>query len=222
MRALLSTFAAIVMIAFAAPAFAEPQHGEIPGQAAAHGAEDVVHEEVHEGDDSGGAGHAPKTYFGIPAWILKLVNLALFVSLLVWLLGGPIRRSFAERRAGIQRELALAEERRAKTDSLAADIQSRLEEIEVQVAAILARAKEEGERQREEMIQAADLEAQKILAQARAEVDARTKAARQQLAEYARELAVQRAASMLEGSITDADRTRLFDEGVAQVSEVRS
>lgn len=206
----------------AMPAWADTQAEGVPGQAAAHGAENVVHEQVHEEDHSGGDGHAPETYFGIPAWILKTINLVGFIALLWWLLSGPISRAFHDRRAGIQRDLAEAAERRAKSESLAADIQARLQQIETEVAAILARAREEGERQREEMIRAAEADAEKILAQARAEVDARTKTARLQLSEYAKELAVQRAASLLAETITEKDRARLFTEGVEHISEVRS
>lgn len=215
----------VLLASLIAPAalLADPETEGVPGQAAAHGAEDVVHEQVHEGDDShGGPGGAPETYFGIPAWILKTINLIGFVGLLWWLLAGPIGRAFHDRRAAIQRDLAEAAERRAKVDSLALDIQARLQQVETDVAAVLARAKEEGERQRQEMIAAAEAEAQKILAQARAEVEARTKSARLQLAEYARELAVERAGALLHQSITEKDRVRLFNEGVQQIAEVES
>lgn len=194
----------------------EPAHeGEIhpgePGQAP-HA------EEAHEAE---GEHHTP-TFLGLPMWVWNLVNLILFFGLLYWLLKGPIGRAFADRRAGIRAALAEAAERRAKSDSIAADIQAKLEQIEGEVAAVLARAQEEGERQRAEMIEAAEVEAAKILAQARAEVEARTKAARQELTELARELSVERAGLLLQQSITDEDRRRLFREGVSEIAEVQS
>ena len=196
------------------------------GQESPQEAADAAHVDAEHAEGSAdaehGEDHAPATFLGLPVWIWNLVNLFLFFGLLGWLLKGPIGRTFAERRKGIQTALAEAEARRKKSDSIAADIQSRLEQIETEVAAILARAREEGERQRAEMIEAGELEAKKILAQARAEVEARTKASRQELTELARELSVERAGRLLEQSITDEDRKRLFREGVDEIAEVQS
>lgn len=192
------------------------------GQEPAHEAGEHAGEPGEEhAEEAHGEEHAP-TFLGLPMWIWNLINLLLFFGLLGWLLKGPIGRAFGERRTAIRAALAEAAERRKKSDSIAADIQARLAQIEGEVAAILARAQEEGERQRAEMIQAAELEAEKILAQARAEVEARTKASRQELTELARELSVERAGRLLQQSITDEDRRRLFREGVNEIAEVQS
>lgn len=223
-RSLLAASLAITMLV-AVSALADPEQGTggVPPQAAAHGAEDQAHQIVHPDEDhDAGPGHAPETYFGIPGWILKLINMLLFFGLLAWLLKGPIGRALAGRRSQIQRDLAEAAERRARSESLAADIQSRLEQIEAEVAMILARAQEEGQRQRDEMIRAGERDAEKILEQARAEVESRSRQARLELSEYARELAVERAARLIDESVTEQDRQRLFAERVEEISEVRS
>ena len=65
----------------------------------AHGAEKAAHEQTHPTEShDGGAGHAPKTYFGMPAWLLKLANMILFIAALAWVAGGPVKKSMAERR----------------------------------------------------------------------------------------------------------------------------
>ena len=89
-------------------------------------------------------------------------------------------------------------------------------------ARIHERAQAEGERQKRELIAAAEAEAQKILQSARNEVDNRLKRARHELTEYAGELATQRAEQILREKITDNDRERLFDESVREVAEARS
>ncbi|HEV7573698.1 MAG TPA: hypothetical protein VGQ21_19560 [Thermoanaerobaculia bacterium] len=186
------------------------------------GAEKVAHEQTHPGEPHGEEHEAPKTYFGIPGWILKLANMILFLGVLGWALGGPIKKALTERRVQIQTDAEEARARRAKADQLAADIQARLTQIENDVRGIQERAQAEGEKQKRELIAAAEAEAQKILQSARNEVDNRLKRARHELTEYAGELATQRAEQILREKVTDNDRERLFDESVREVAEARS
>jgi F-type H+-transporting ATPase subunit b len=199
-----------------------PPTERIEGSEAAHGAETQAHRIVHPGEDHGTPTHIDKTYFGIPEWILKVLNLVLFLGLLTWLLGKPIRKVFADRKDTIRAQLSEAEVRQQKSDQLAADIQARLTAIEEEVEQILQRARQEGERQKQELIAAAETEAEKILAQARNEVDNRIKTARIELTEHARALAVERAQQIVAAEVTDDDRQRLFRESVGQIAGVRS
>lgn len=174
---------------------------------------------------AGGGEHAeeaPATYFGIPGGILKFVNLIVFFALLIWVLKGPISKAFKERGDKIKAELEEARLRQQKADSLAADIQARLDSIEKEVAGILERAKVEGEKQKEEIIESAKAEAEKILTSARGEVEARVKLARQELTEYAGELAADKAHKMLVGSMGEADRRKVFAESVENLMESKS
>jgi F-type H+-transporting ATPase subunit b len=206
----------ILVLAFL-PVVLFAQQGEI-----AHGAEKTSHEIAHPHEDHGEGHEAPKTYFGIPGWILKLINMIAFIAVLGYLIGGPLKKSFAERRETIAAAAAEAKSRREKADRLASDIQSRLAQIEAEVQAIHERALSEGERQKRELLAAAEAEAQKILAAARNEVDNRVKHARHELTEYAGELAAERAEAILRANITPADQQKLFRDSVAEVAEVRS
>lgn len=187
------------------------------GASAARGAATEVHHQTEGEQAAHGEQHAEQTYFGIPAWILKLLNLALFAGLLVYLLGGPIRKGLSGRRAKIRTDLSEAAERREKADRMAADIQARLDQMEAEVEAILARATEEGERQKRELIDQGNAEAEKILTQARNAVQAQLKQAKKELTDYAGSLATERALAMLEGTMTETDRQKLFAEGVEEI-----
>ena len=171
---------------------------------------------------SGGEAHLEKTYWGIPGWILKLANMLLFVGVLVYFIGGPVKKAFRERGEAIRRAAEEARERRAKSDQVASDIQARLTSIEQEVRTIHERALAEGERQKRELIAAAEAEAKKILATARNEVDNRLKHARKELTEYAGELAAQRAETILRDKITEQDQKNLFQESLREVREVGS
>jgi F-type H+-transporting ATPase subunit b len=188
------------------------------GGTAAHGAEAETHEQVHPAEGPAeGAEHHEKTYFGIPGWILKTANMLLFIGVLVYFAGGPVKRAFAERSAAIRRASDEARERREKADRMAGDIQARLSAIEAEVRAIHERAQAEGERQKRELIAAAEAESQKILANARNEVDNRLKHARTELTEFAGQLASERAEQILREKITDQDQQKLFRESLREV-----
>jgi F-type H+-transporting ATPase subunit b len=215
-----------LLIALAPALFA--QHGDAPtdttGASAAHGAETEAHQTAHpsEPPHEGAGGHAEKTYFGIPGWVLKLANMLLFIGVLVYFVGGPAKKAFAERSEAIRRAADEARERRAKADLMANDIQIRLTAIEQEVKAIHERAVAEGERQKRELLAAAEAEAQKILASARMEVDNRLKHARTELTAFAGELAAERAEHLLREKITPEDQVKLFRESLKEVGEVRS
>jgi F-type H+-transporting ATPase subunit b len=207
--------AILVLILLAVPVFLFAQASSV-----AHGSEKTAAEHAHPGEDVGGPHEGPK-FLGLPAWIWKLANMILFLGLLIWLVGGPVKRSFAARNEEIRRAADEAQARRVKADQLASDIQARLTQIEADVQAIHERAQAEGERQRRELTEAAQAEAQRILAAARAEVDSRLKHARHELTEYAGELAAERAEQILREQITPADQKKLFDESVREVAEVK-
>ena len=203
----------ILLLVLIPPVLVAQENHPAPDAAHAGARAEESHAEEHE---------APKTYFGMPGWLLKLVNMLAFLGLLGYLLKGPIAKAFADRSEQIRREAEEARERREKADRMAADIQERLTHIEAEVQAIHERAVAEGERQKRELIAAAETEAQKILTAARNEVDSRLKYARKELTEYAGQLASERAEQILRERITESDQKKLFAESLREVDEVRS
>lgn len=176
----------------------------------------------HTTEHAAGEHHEEKKFLGLPFWIFQLINMVLFFGILIYLVKGPVGKAFAERRAAVKQQLSDATDRRQKADRLAADIQQRLSQLEGEAAAILDRARQEGEKQKAELLAAAEAESTKILAAARLEVDTKLKAARQELTDYARHLSTQRAEELLKSAINDNDRKRLFDESVQSLAEVKS
>lgn len=170
--------------------------------------------------DHGGA-HG-KTYFGIPADVLKVVNLVLFFGVLFYLLKGPVGKMFVDRKAQIQSQLTEAETRRQKAETLAADIDARLQLMQAEVAQIQAKATEDGERQKQELIAASHADAEKIRVTASSEIDARLKQAKAELTAFAGELATAQAQRILQSSVTDADRQKIFADTVRQIAEKKS
>ncbi|MBK5258450.1 MAG: ATP synthase F0 subunit B [Thermoanaerobaculia bacterium] len=173
------------------------------------------------GGEHGAAAPHEKTYFGMPAWVLKLVNMILFFGVLAYILAGPVRNAVRGRGDTIRQAADEARVRREKADQVASDIQTRLSQIEQEVRAIRERAETDGERQKRELIAAGEAEAAKIVAAARNEVENRLKRARQELTEYAGELATARAAAILKETITEADQRKLFEQSLQDLREVQ-
>ncbi len=202
--------------------FASAQHQQPqPPNAVAHEAEKVAAETAHPDENAAGE-HEGTKFLGLPSWLWKLVNMLAFFGVLGYFVGTPVKRAIATRREEVQREAEEARQRRAKADEMAAGIQARLTQLEKDIVQIRERAQAEGEKQKREMIAAAEAEAQKILASARGEVDNRIKHARHELTEYAGQLASERAEQLLREKTTDADRQKLFRESLKQVEEVQS
>lgn len=185
----------------------------------AHGSEKVAHETA---TGEHGEGHEEPTFLGVPAWVFKLVNMVAFIALLGWLIGRPAKGAMSDRGAAIRNAAEEARTRREKADRVAADIQARLTQLEEELKSIRARAEQEGERQKRELIAAAEAEAARILQNARSEVDSRLKHARHELTEYAGELASQRAEQLLRERITPEDQAKIFKDSLQQVEEVQS
>lgn len=198
------------------------QH-EPAGAAAPHDATAESHATSSENaHGEAAAEHAGKTYFGIPGWILKVANMVLFLGVLIYFVGRPVKKAFVERGEVIRRAADEARDRRRRADEMAGEIQTRLSAIEEQVRAIHERAVAEGARQKRDLIAAAEAEARKIIEAARTEVDTRLKHARSELTEYAGQLASERAEAILREKMTEQDQNKLFEDSLRAVSEVRS
>jgi F-type H+-transporting ATPase subunit b len=209
----------LILLLLAVPVFVLAQPHSPKG--VAHGSETVGAEAAHGGEEHGG-GHEEAKFLGIPAWIFKLINMLLFIGVLGWLIGKPVRGMLSDRTTAIQLAAREARERREKADRVAGDIQARLVQLEDELRTIRERAEQEGDRQKREMIMAAEAEAARILQNARAEVESRLKNAKSELTEYAGQLASERAAQLLRERITPEDQAKLFKDSLSQVEEVRS
>src|SRR5260221_3665806 len=161
----------LILLLLFVPALLLAQHDSNASGDIAHGSEKAAHEKIHPNEDHGEGKEAPKTYFGIPGWILKIVNMILFIGFLVWFAGGPVKTALANRSQEIRKAAEEARERRAKGDSLAAGIEKRLSQNENDVQAIHHHAPQGRELQERQVHSPAPDEEQNMLAAAPYQVD---------------------------------------------------
>ncbi len=173
------------------------------------------------GGEGGGAheGAAAQTFLGLPINLWQGINLVLFIALLVWVLRKPVATFFGGRTEEVAKQLQKAEEDRAKAAALLAEIESRVARLDGELAEIRARAQREAVEEQAALLKAADDDANKLVAKAHGEMDARVRAARKELTAYAGDLAVGIAKEILAKNVTADDESRIRAEGVAALRE---
>ncbi len=160
------------------------------------------------------AAEGGESFLGIPMPAWKAVNLLFFLAALVWFVGRPLGRFLESRRDGIRYELKEARRKLAEAEELRAQVLKRLEEVEVEVEEIRARAEREGAAERERILASAEEEEKRLLRRVDDEIDRRTMETRQRLAEDTAALTAQLARELLEREITESDRERVLERSL--------
>jgi F-type H+-transporting ATPase subunit b len=166
-----------------------------------------------------GGHEAARTFLGIPFGIWQIANLVLFLALLVYFLKKPLVTYFTERRLGIEQALKSAEEKRLRTEALAAEIAARMGRIEIELAELRQHAEREADAEQASLTAQTEADAVRIVARASAEIDSRVRSARQELTSYAGDLAVEIAEEILKKNLTPEDQRRFLREGVVALGD---
>jgi len=172
---------------------------------------------ANEGEHEGGESH-----FGVSDTIWKSINLVLFFGLFIFLLAKPIGNALRKRRESIQADLAEAARKRLEVEQTEVEIKRRIALLEVEANEFAAKAREEGEREKAELIGRGDTESARVLTQAREEVETSVLSARRELAAYAGQLAIELAAKTIESKLDDAGRRNFLDRAIEDLGGMKS
>jgi F-type H+-transporting ATPase subunit b len=163
--------------------------------------------------ESGGTPEKPSVL------IWQVLNFLILAGLLGWLAvkqGGPL---LAARSAGIKEGLAAGEKAKAEAEARAAQVQAKLANLEKEIAAMRASAKEERERETDRIRRETQTEIARINQQAEHEIESAGKHARMELQRTAAIMAIELAeqkvrtrmspeiqAALLQGFLSDLPR----------------
>ncbi len=150
--------------------------------------------------------------------LFKVINTSLLVIALAVLLRKPLAEFLTQRSASIQKSL---EEGRKALEASQAQfnaVEEKLRNLEAEIAAFRATAAREMEAERERLRQASAEEAEKILASARAQLEAATSAAKLELMIFVAQQATEFAEGMIRERLDDASRRRLVSQFIAGLS----
>ena len=143
--------------------------------------------------------------------IFQIINFVLLVILLVYVYKKYAGGGFEKRSQHIKIAIEEAQQAKRKAEALFADYRSRLDNVDKEIGDILDRAREQAQRDREQIIKEARAQAEKIVRQAELTARQEVVQAKQRLREEAVDLAAQLAVEVLRRSVTQEDHARLVD-----------
>jgi F-type H+-transporting ATPase subunit b len=152
---------------------------------------------------------------------LRLMNFAIMLGLLVYLLKKPISGFFVSRRDNIQNTLAELEAKKLEAERTCAEYQAKLATLDQEVGQILAEYIQEGETEKRKILEAAEKQAEYLKQQAKLTIQQEVKSARESLQEEIAELTVAAAEELLRKNIKAKDQERLVKEFIAKVVEAK-
>lgn len=158
--------------------------------------------------------HTTETFLGVPTWIWMSANLALFLWLLWHFIAPPVLGLLEERAKTIGDSLKQAAQQKLEANEMKASLEARIDELRGEMDEIVARAKQDGETERQEILAQAERDRDRLLEQAEAEIKLRVAQAQAELTAYTAQLAAELAREKLTASIGADDVNRLFDENL--------
>jgi F-type H+-transporting ATPase subunit b len=195
---LFAAFAVFALIVVSPVHAWQPEPGH--EAAAAHaGAEEAPHQE------------------SIVSVIARLVNFGVLAGALVYFLRVPLATYLSDRGSQIRADLVNANETRRAAAAQIEEIDRKMQALPRELEALRAQGAQEIAAEEERIRTAAAAERDRLLEQARREIDLQVKIAERDLVNHAANLAVGVATERIKKNINDADQLRLVDRYVQQL-----
>jgi F-type H+-transporting ATPase subunit b len=190
---------------------AQPASTTEAGEQVEHPAEhaEVEHAEAEHGE----AAHEE----GVLPLIARLVNFGILAGALVYLLRSPLASYLRDRGAQIRGDLVNAAELKQTAAAQLEEIDRKMKALPGELDALRAQGAQEIAAEETRIRAAAAAERDRLLEQARRDIDQQVKVAERQLVSHAADLAVGVAEQRIKTAITDDDQKRLADRYVQQL-----
>ena len=146
--------------------------------------------------------------------IFKWINFAILAGVSVWVFGKLLPPVFRKRAEAVSSAITNATNAKAAADAQLRDAESRLLNLQKEVAGLRAMAEKEAAAEVERLRAATQSDAQKIAAAAKAEIEATERAARLELKALAANLAVDGAETLLAKQLTPKAQESLISNFV--------
>jgi len=146
--------------------------------------------------------------------IFKWINFAIVAGVIVWVFGKLLPPVFRKKAETISSAITNATNAKAAADAQLREAETRLANLEKEVAELRAHAEKEAAAEVERLRAATQSDAEKIAAAAKAEIEATERAARLELKALAANLAVDGAESLLAKQLTPKAQESLISNFV--------
>jgi F-type H+-transporting ATPase subunit b len=158
-------------------------------------------------------------YPGLEAW--KFLNLAIFISVMIYIVRRPISDALAGRRDAIKQELVDAETKRARAMEKANEAQAQLEHLEADIQSVREHAHQEAESERERLAVSTERDLEKLKQQAQREMETADKVARKQLREFFASKSIDVARQSIRTQMRPEDEVLLINENIGELRRTR-
>jgi F-type H+-transporting ATPase subunit b len=146
--------------------------------------------------------------------IFKWINFAVVAAMIVWVFGRKLPPLFRKKAEAISSAIANAGSAKAAADAQLRDAESRLANIQKEIAELRANAERESAAEVERLRAATRTDGQKIAAAAKVEIEAAERAARLELKALAANLAVDGAETLLAKQLSPQAQESLINSFV--------
>ena len=146
--------------------------------------------------------------------LFKWINFAIVAGAVIWVFAKALPPKFRANAESIHSAIAKATAAKTEADLLLRDAETKLANLEKEVAELRETAKRQGLAEIERLQAATQSDEEKIAAAAKAEIAAAERAARQELKKLAAKLAVDGAGSLLAKQLTPQVQENLVSEFV--------
>ncbi len=147
-------------------------------------------------------------------WIWRIVNFAILVFILVKFAGKPLKDFLRQRKELIEKSLREAQEAKELAAKALSEIEERLKLKDKEIEDIILSAKTSGEREKERLIEEGNKLSQKIIEQARTNIDYEIKKAKEVIKKEAVDAAIKLAEEKIKTRLTKEDQEKLLKESI--------
>ncbi|MBI4685234.1 MAG: F0F1 ATP synthase subunit B [Nitrospirae bacterium] len=163
------------------------------------------------GGEEGGAGAIFKDYL----W--KIINFGILFFILYKYGKKPLQSFLRQRTELIEKGLKEAKEAKELAQKALAEVEERLKAKDKEVEDIISSARESGEKEKARLVEEGNRMKEKILEQAKVNIDYEVKKAKEAVKEEAVEIAMELAEKKLKEKLTKEEQLKLLEESLVKI-----
>lgn len=167
------------------------------------------------GGAEAGGGHEKSLFM---SYFWQIINFLILVSLLTFMMKKmDIKGYFRKRTELIEQSIKEAREAKELAQKALTEVEERLKMKDAEIAEILGAARSSGEKEKVRLVEEGDRLSERILEQARVNIDYEVKRAKAVIKEEAAGIAMELAEKKLREKLTKEEQMRLLEESVAKI-----
>lgn len=150
----------------------------------------------------------------LKSWAFQFINFAILVFIIVKFLGKPIKNYLTQRKELIEKSIRESQEAKELAQKALQEVEEKLKLKDKEIQDILDTARKIGEQEKNQIIQETEKLKEKILEQAKTNIEFEVKMAKDALRLEAAELAIQLSEQKLREKITPEEHEKLLQESI--------